>query len=432
MPAADRQFPALYQLLGQHKKLALAVSGGPDSTALMWLAAQWVKEQGAKEQAGSVCLHVLSIDHGLRDGALADAEQVCRWAKALDLPCEVLRWHHDGPVSGIQEKARAGRYQLMADWCRDNGFEAVVTAHQREDQAETMLMRLARGSGVDGLSAMAERSEIFGLTVYRPLLDISRDTLRVVLENAGHDWLEDPANRNEKFERVRLRNAMSAMTEIEQVGIDHQALALSAKRLGRARSALETMTDRFMSKAVTVFNTGHCEIDRSMLEGQPDEIALRALGRLIIWASGTQITVSMAKLERLLAALDNDGTDRHTLAGAQIAARKNTIIIGREFGRVEGELQKQVQTWDNRFTFSHPRDVRPYGLFIDNDTRHRPSELPHFVTCSLPVFCLPEGKITVPHLDQGIIVVGLISMPQGFMSQGLTEFKGLLSANQRS
>jgi len=406
VPDANAPFQPLFDRLNQHSKLALAVSGGPDSTALMWLAAQWAKTHGKLDS-----LYVLTIDHGLREAAPQDARQVCKWAKALGLQCNILSWQHDGPTSGIQEKARAGRYQLMANWCRDNGFDGVVTAHHRDDQAETMLMRLARGSGVDGLSAMAGRSEIFGLAVYRPLLEVSPDDLQQVLKNAGHDWLEDPANQNEQFERVRVRGSMTA---IENAGVDSQALGLSAKRLRRARSALETMTDRFMADGVTVFETGHCEVDRATFEAQPDEICLRTLNRLIMWAGGGKIAVRMAKVERLLETLDT--SNKHTLAGAQIAMRKNMFVIGREFGRIVPDLQRQVHVWDNRFIFNDTQNVQPYGLFIDQAPHQRPQSLPHFVACSLPAFFDQTGKFTIPHLEPTTAgMIHLSSLPEGIV-----------------
>jgi len=390
VPDASTLFQPLYDRLKQHSKLVLAVSGGADSTALMWLAAQWAKTCGRLQT-----LHVLTIDHGLRDSAANDARQVCKWASALGLGCDILAWQHDEPTSRVQEKARTGRYQLMSDWCASNGFDGVITAHHGDDQAETMLMRLARGSGVDGLSGMSERSEIFGLTVFRPLMNVTCNDLRNVLKQADHDWLEDPANSDENYERVRVRGAMSTM---EQVGIDRQALNLSAKRLSRARSALEMVADEFMGKGVTVFDTGHCVIERASFESQPDEIQIRVLTRLVMWAGGAQVAVRMAKVERLL---ERVNSAKHTLAGAQIAVRKNTLVIGREFGRINPQVQKNVTTWDRRFVFDKPRNVQPYGLFIDKDKRQRPPELPYFVACSLPVFCGGNRKLIVPHLDLG-------------------------------
>lgn len=403
MASADEGFSPLYQLIDAPGKKALAVSGGSDSTALMVLAADYATKAG---RLSDLC--VLSVDHGLRDTAHGDAQMVCGWAKARGLNSHVLQWRHEEITSRVQEKARAGRYQLMAKWCRDNGFEAVVTAHHLEDQAETFLMRLARGSGLDGLSGMVARVEIYGVVIYRPLLEVSRARLKQVLREADQNWLEDPANENDKFERVRVREAMAGLAG---AGIEADAMALSAKRLGRARRALEMATSQFVSEAVTIFETGYCEIDRAAFDEASEEIRLRVLDRLIMWAGGGEIAVRMAKLERLVEALATHEGEKHTLAGARLVVRKKTLIIGREFGRIDLGLQMGVMEWDNRFSFDEPRDVQPYGLFIDDDKRARPPEMPHFVACSLPVFVSSTGKICVPHLDgeKGVTSRGLFN-----------------------
>lgn len=391
MANADEGFLPLYQLIDRPGKKALAVSGGSDSTALMVLAAQYAEKVGRLSD-----LFVLSVDHGLRDSSHGDALTVCAWAKARGLNSHILQWRHEEITSQVQEKARAGRYRLMAKWCQDNDFDAIITAHHLEDQAETLLMRLARGSGLDGLSAMAVRAEIYGVVVYRPLLEVPRARLKQVLRDVDQNWLEDPANENDKFERVRVREAM---TGIVGAGVEAQSMAISAKRLGRARRALEVVTSQFVGEAVSIFETGYCEINRAMFDEASEEIRLRALDRLITWAGGGEIAVRMAKLERLSEALAAYEGEKHTLAGARLVVRKKTLLIGREYGRIDPGLQKGVMQWDNRFRFDQPRDVQPYGLFIADDKRVRPPEMPHFVACSLPAVVSSTGGISVPHLD---------------------------------
>jgi len=396
VPDAEAEFDRLYKLLDQHKKLALAVSGGSDSTALMVLAAQWARTKG---RLGDIC--VLTVDHALRENSNKEAQQVCQWARALGLECHILVWQHDGHTAKIQEKARLSRYELMGQWCAENDVEGIVTAHNSDDQAETMLMRLARGSGVDGLAAMGGRSELFGAVVYRPLLDVSRQTLQDMLLEGGHSWIDDPSNYNEVFERVRVRGAMDA---IQKAGIEAENINLSAKRLKRASRALDVMTDQFMAHGVAVFNSGHCEVDRQTFEALPDDIAIRVLSRLLEWAGGSHEPVRMAKIERLYEALTD--SDQHTLGGARVALRKTSIVIGREFGRINTELAIGVDVWDNRFVFEQKQNVQPYGMFVDDDERQRSEHLPFFVICSLPVFinsyektsCKKE-RMVVPHLD---------------------------------
>lgn len=409
MPDAEGKFVPLFELLDKSNQLALAVSGGSDSVALMVLATQWATQN---DRLGDVC--VLTVDHALRENSTNEAKQVCQWALALGLKCQILTWQHEGQSSGIQQNARAARYQLMGDWCRENGVAGIITAHNSDDQAETMLMRLARGSGVDGLGGMAEQTEIFNTIIYRPLLGVSRAKLQNVLKEVDHRWLEDPSNKDEKFERVRVRGAMPA---IHSSGIENPALNLSAQRLRRARNALDHFAEQFVATSVTVFKTGHCEVDRQAFEVQPDEIALRVLSRLLTWAGGAKIALRLAKVERLYEALTDTAAEKHTLGGAQLAMRKSTMIIGREYGRIDPNLQKGITTWDNRFTFANPENVLPYGLFIDKDHRVRPESLPYFVACSLPVFCDQPETIIVPHIDGvGDDGIRLSTKPEGVKS----------------
>jgi len=392
VPDAKGGFDCLYEVLAGHEKLALAVSGGSDSTALMFLTAQWARQN---ERLDDFC--VLTVDHALRENSDREAGEVCSWARALGFECHVLVWQHDGHSSRVQEKARAGRYELMGRWCADHNVAGIITAHNRDDQAETLLMRLARGSGVDGLAAMRAGAQLFGVEVFRPLLGVSREDLQAVLQQAGHGWIDDPSNDDSRFERVRVRGIMSVL---EAAGIDADSINLSASRLQRASVALEDVTDQFMASSVTVFDSGHCEVDRPAFEELADDIAIRVLTRLLEWAGGGSEPLRMAKVERLYETLAE--SEQHTLAGARIAMRKGCFLIGREFGRIEAGPATGVKVWDNRFVFSHHQDVQPYGVFIENDDRQRPAHLPFFVACSLPVFVEKNKKTkasVVPHLD---------------------------------
>jgi tRNA(Ile)-lysidine synthase len=384
-------FEQLFAVLDKHKKIALAVSGGSDSTALMVLAANWASDNARLED-----IHVVTVNHQLRVNALQEAEQVCRWAQTLGLSATILQWQHDQPETAIQKKARQARYRLMGQWCTENGFAGVVTAHNRDDQAETLLMRLARGSGVDGLAAMAGQTVVEGTRVFRPLLAVSRARLQEVLQQANHGWINDPSNENDKFERVRVR---AVLARLEQTGISRKSLALTARRAARASDGLEVMTDTAMAAAVVVFDTGHCQVDLCAFTALPEDIGIRVLGRLVDWAGGGEEYLKLAKLERLYHRLCDHRQDQYTLAGAQIVRRKAVIVIGREFGRVDPAICRGVRNWDKRFCFAESVDVAPYGLFIDDDDRPRSSDLPYFVACALPALCRNGVLMVVPHLD---------------------------------
>src|SRR5882757_10179449 len=180
--------------------IVLAVSGGPDSIALMWLAARW-----RRALARGPRLVAVTVDHGLRAEAAREALQVKRLARTLDLPHRTLRWSGAKPRTGLPAAARAARYRLLAQAARAHGATHVLTAHTRDDQAETLLMRMLRGSGIAGLAAMARESEREGVWLARPLLDISKSRLIATLTKARIGFADDPTNRDANFTRPRIR-----------------------------------------------------------------------------------------------------------------------------------------------------------------------------------------------------------------------------------
>src|SRR5215468_4921415 len=215
--------------------VVLAVSGGPDSVALMWLAARWRRslKRGPR-------LIAVTVDHGLRADAAGEAREVKRLAKTLAIEHRTLRWAGIKPKTGVPAVAREARYRLLAKAARACGATHVATAHTRDDQAETLLMRLLRGSGVAGLSAMAAETEREGLRLTRPLLDISKAELIATLDAAGIGFADDPTNRDTTFTRPRLRALMPALAE---EGADARTLARLAARLARANTAVEVLAD---------------------------------------------------------------------------------------------------------------------------------------------------------------------------------------------
>lgn len=351
---AVEQIEALFAPLREWPVLALAVSGGGDSLALMHLAVEWATRLRAAG-ASVPRLQVLTVDHGLRADSAATAADVCRRAAALGLPCEVLRWRGEKPRTGVEEAAREARYGLLAEWCRAHDA-ALVTAHTLEDQAETFLMRLARGSGLDGLCAMSVRARVPGacppVPLLRPLLSVSRASLRALLKARGERWHEDPANRDLRFERVRLR---ALLPLLERNGISPRAILSSTRRLQRARAALEREAAAFLRVHARVHALGFATLKRLAFETCEPEIRLRILAVLMGWLGGNGDRLrDMAGLERLLGWLESGQGRARVLAGAQLVRRKREILMGREPGRpgpvlelAPGDLAEGI--WDRRF-----------------------------------------------------------------------------------
>lgn len=388
---ADR---LLTPLRGSHH-LALAVSGGADSMALMLLAAR---------SSLTNRFSVLTVDHGLRPEAAAEAEKVVRWAMKLGFEAHVLKWTGKKPRSAIQENARKERYRLMAEWCASHGAEGVVTAHTLDDQAETLLMRLGRGSGVDGLSAMPSEASLYGITVFRPLLDVAHDTLKRFVVASGQDFIEDPSNVDPAFERIRIRNA-----RLTEAGLRSKAIALSARRLQRARQALDQATDVLETAVVRYEPEGHASVVRAAFETAPLEIRIRLLSRLLAATGGLSDTPTLAEIERIAAWLQSTEGSSRTLGGCRIQCRQKTFLVGREKGRM-GDLNTAIRPgeavlWDARFIVSlapsapKPLELQALGAANSHRVVSRPKGLPQFVFETLPAL-LSEGEILlVPQLS---------------------------------
>jgi tRNA(Ile)-lysidine synthase len=304
--------------------LVLAVSGGPDSTALLWLAAKW--RGGLKRPPR---LLAVTVDHGLRRESRSEALAVARLAKALDIEHRTLRWRGPKPETGVPAAAREARYSLLADVADKIGAAHVFTAHTRDDQAETLMMRLARGSGLSGLAAMARQAPRGAVTIVRPLLDVPKAQLVATLRKAGIDYADDPTNRDPAFTRARFRELMP---QLMREGIDSRNLARLAQRLARANAALESVVSILEHSLGRVSAAGLIEIDARAFATLPDEIALRLLGRAVA-AVGDEGSAELAKLEMLLMALraaaERRARIKQTLAGAMIALKPDLIVVER-------------------------------------------------------------------------------------------------------
>lgn len=272
----------------------VAVSGGGDSIALMHLLAGWAKATGRKRP------HVVTVDHGLRQGSAADARKVAAWANGAGLRAHTLRWKGPRPKSDIEAAAREARYRLMGDHVRKRKLTALYVGHTRDDQAETFLLRLMRGSGLDGLAAMRAQAPyplpgFRDLSVVRPLLTLERAAVRDHLRTHKLAWLEDPMNAEDRFARVRLRKLIPAL---EEAGLSRARIAAAAAHLARAREALDTVTAAVLARAARP-QGGGVHIDVAALAAAPREVGLRALAQLLMLVSGQAYRPRFERLERL-------------------------------------------------------------------------------------------------------------------------------------
>jgi tRNA(Ile)-lysidine synthase len=404
LPVTVSEAEELLAPLAEFSHVVLAVSGGPDSIALMHLARRWrvARAEGPK-------LSVLTVDHGLRPGSRGEAEQVGRLASALGLSHAILTWEHE-EFSGarLQERAREARYDLMAAYCHAHAIPAIVTAHTLDDQAETFLMRLKRGSGLDGLAAIPSRGEWAGIAILRPLLDVPKARLVATLDAAGIGFVADPSNLDLRFERARMRDQADALAAL---GFTPEAIALSARRLRRAREALDHTAGEFLAAHSEMSEAGYALVDEDALLAAPQEIALRALAQLIAAVGGGGEPVRLAKLEALLAALEAHPDRGHTLGRCRIAPVKGRLGIFREVrggGLPVANLRPGEQAlWDNRFHIelgageSEPILVRALGESGLRELRERqvlPSSLPTLAGRTLPACWRGDVLLGLPKL----------------------------------
>jgi len=304
---SDERIASLFRPWERARGVLLAVSGGPDSVALMLLAAAW-----ADRRAAPPALAVATVDHRLRKEARREAEQVAAWAGALALPHAVLVWEGARPKSRVQELARQARYELLFRHAAGIGADIVATAHHADDQAETILFRLLRGSGLAGLSGMAGACGRHGLIHSRPLLGLAKAELVALCEARGHPYIEDPSNRNPAYARTRMR-ALGAV--LAERGFDREALLRLGRRAERAEAALADQARAVRADLAACREPDFFSADITCLVNQPEEIFLRLLACEIKALGDDERILRLDRLEALTIAM------RHALrAGAPFAA----------------------------------------------------------------------------------------------------------------
>ena len=410
----------LFAPLARFANIVVAVSGGPDSLALMTLLAEWRASSGL----GALSISVATVDHGLRTASAGEAEYVSQCAASLGLAHRTLLWRGDKPATGIPQAARTARYQLLEAYAATlpgPGLTAIATAHTRDDQAETFVMRLARGAGVDGLAAMqSERPVSSGslVALVRPLLAIPKSRLIATLQERGVAYKEDPTNADLAFERVRAR---ALLQTLEKDGITGQALATSARRMGEARAALDYATQQFETALALSLNDDiFCQFNRAAFEQGPVVLRQRVLSRLLHRFGGASKPAQLSEIDDMAKLLERAPRMRATLGGAVVSAGTRFVRIWREGGRIGTPNLTLVPgsgaLWDQRFWVSVSADapdavdVRPLGaagaLAIKGGKQALNS--PARALEALPSFWVADTLLAVPSLS------GRRCIPNGF------------------
>jgi tRNA(Ile)-lysidine synthase len=329
-PVSVAEVDALLAPFADLPVFVISASGGPDSTALLWLAARWRKARRRGPR-----LIAVTVDHGLRPEAKREARAVAALARKLGVAHRTVRWSGPKPRSGLQEAAREARYRLLAKAARNAGANCVATAHTLDDQAETILFRLSRGSGVGGLAGMDAAAPLpfdssGSLLLVRPLLRVPKSRLLATLKAARLPYADDPSNRDPRFARPRWRALMPAL---EAEGLTAERLARLARRVARLEEAVQhVVRHAAIALAPGQWGAGHpVKIEAARFFDLPDEIALRLLGRAV-GGAGNEGPVELAKLEALYEALLRAPATkgvRRTLAGAVVTLSRGSLSVER-------------------------------------------------------------------------------------------------------
>lgn len=330
----DGELQEAFALIGSSKGVVAAVSGGPDSMALMVALARWRALAADRPQ-----IIVATVDHGLRPEAAQEAGMVGREASRLGLPFRLLRWQGDKPDAGIQEAARNERYRLLIDLCRREEVDALLTAHTLNDQAETVLMRLARGSGLSGLRGMETCRMRDGFRHLRPLLGFSKQRLVASCNAWDIPFVEDPSNDSDHYTRVRWRKLLPVLA---REGLDAARLGGFAGRIARADEALEAKAGEIFKKVVVSgTDADHIKMNALLLYEEPLEFVIRVYMRALAHVAARTDHMRLQRLEGCVKAigeaLKNHASMRRTLGGAMISlSRRGELTMQAEPLRQRG------------------------------------------------------------------------------------------------
>lgn len=296
-------------------KMAVGVSGGVDSMCLLY----WLHEIGANV----VCLHV---NHKLRKQADTETEYVKKTCEQLVIPCHIFYWDSEKPIKGLEAAAREARYKMMTDFCHENGIEYLLTAHQSDDQIETFLMNLARGSGLYGLSAMLPVSEKNGIKILRPLLDVSRDEIKKYCDDNNIKYFVDSMNSDEHYTRVKIRQNRHVLND--NLGISDNRILLAVQNLSRTR---EWMDKYILSRVELVLRPWGAMFVSSFLFDESEDFRLKFIGTLVQKIGGNDYPARLNSLQKALSNLQSDC--KFTLGHCTIRRLNDRILIVPEGNR---------------------------------------------------------------------------------------------------
>jgi len=371
--------------------LCVAVSGGSDSTALLHFLHAW----------GQRPLVAVTVDHGLRTASAAEAIGVAEACRALRIPHTTLKWEGWSGRGNLQDAARTARRTLIAKWAKKHAISTVALGHTADDQAETFLMRLSRGSGLEGLAAMEPVSHAESITWVRPLLGLRRDALRAYLDDKNISWIDDPSNDDTAFDRVRMRKALSTLSD---EGIDVPRIVATTKRLQSAKQVLFTATRDLAEMAVAMHPTGHVTIDTGRLLAARPAVQLRLLSEALRHVAAAYYAPRAHQCEAILKALEANTFADQALIGCLVRLNGGTLTLAREPARCAGPA-KTTETWDDRWRILGPHeDALTAAALGEGGLEARPNwrqaGIPREILLTTPGIFRGETLVAAPFIDE--------------------------------
>ena len=341
------------------KKIAVAVSGGVDSMCLTFLLNEVCKRN-------NISLTAITVDHKLREKSTFEANKVSQYLRSISIDHIILTWQHGIIKSDIQNKARQARYKLICDYCKDHNIENLFVAHTFDDQAETVLLRILRGSGVDGISGIEFKIEINKVHIIRPLLKFKKSQILNFMQDQNLLWFEDESNKNIKFDRVKVRNLISDCDEDFKFT---QRLNLLAENAKRAKNFIDYHVKKVFEENCVIGNLGYISIQRFNLLDQHEEIRFRLINHIIRYIKNNfdQYPIRIEKLKSLSQSFEKSNQLKSTIHGCVILLHRDIIYFYKEQKFIEPMkiLNKGKSIWDNRYTLF----INLEGLQVSNLTK---------------------------------------------------------------
>lgn len=386
--------------LAINQKIALAISGGSDSMAMLIATNKLLKKTD---------FVAITVDHNLRDGSASETQKVKKWCKELAIEHVILKWDNPSKEGNLQANARNARYLLMSNYCNSNNIKYLFVAHNINDQAETVLMRMLRGSGVDGLSSISSKSFIYNINIVRPFLNIFNDELKQFLIENKQEWIEDPSNNNDDFQRVGIRQIIDKYHDKNTI---INRLTETANHMRRASSYINHKIADDL-KSCTIFHQQAYVIlkKRNFIQLHP-EAQIRILSKILTALSSYPKQIRFEKLYNIHQNIvDNKINKSQTIFNCVVQDNGDSYLMYKELSKID-EAEKALNTnqqiiWDNRIYILNKSNVNltvkllgveNYLKYLKENEKKLPLNLNKKIIYTLPAIFHLEKLVSVPQI----------------------------------